>query len=131
MKNINSGKQMTDVWRFPSISRWEKSCGKHPTQKPVPLLTRIILANTDTNDWILDPFAGSSTTGIAANLSGRRFLGIEKESEFVELSRKRRIELDNPTIFSKYRKHLSDLKFLETTSCLCEPEIIYGHDLPF
>ncbi|MDE6526774.1 MAG: site-specific DNA-methyltransferase, partial [Muribaculaceae bacterium] len=68
MKAINDGKQMTDVWRLPAIGRWEKSCGKHPTQKPLALLTRIILASTDKNDWVLDPFAGSSTTGIAANL---------------------------------------------------------------
>lgn len=68
MKAINDGKQMTDVWRLPAIGRWEKSCGKHPTQKPLALLTRIILASTDEHDWILDPFAGSSTTGIAAKI---------------------------------------------------------------
>lgn len=131
MKDINSGKQMTDVWRFPAIGRWEKSCGKHPTQKPVPLLTRIILASTNANDWILDPFAGSSTTGIAANLSGRRFLGIEKESEFVELSKRRKIELDNHAVFSNYRKHIPDLKFVDADQSLSEPDIVYGLDLPF
>ena len=82
MKAINDGKQMTDVWRFPAIGRWEKSCGKHPTQKPLPLLVRMILASTKAGAWVLDPFAGSSTTGIAANLCGRRYLGIEKEKEF-------------------------------------------------
>ena len=86
MKAINDGKQMTDVWRLPAIGRWEKSCGKHPTQKPLALLTRIILASTDENDWILDPFAGSSTTGIAANLCGRRFLGMEQDESFCQLS---------------------------------------------
>ena len=74
MKAINDGKQMTDVWRLPAIGRWEKSCGKHPTQKPLALLTRIILAGTDEHDWILDPFAGSSTTGISANFCSRRLL---------------------------------------------------------
>lgn len=131
MRAINENKQMTDVWKFPSVARWEKSCGKHPTQKPVPLLTRIILANTNPGDWILDPFAGSSTTGIAANLSGRRFLGIEKEKEFVELSKRRRLELDNPVIFENYKKHISDLKFVKTAFCLSEPDLIYGQDLPF
>ena len=56
MKRLNDGKQMTDVWRLPAIGRWEKSCGKHPTQKPLALLTRIILACTDEGDWVMDPF---------------------------------------------------------------------------
>ena len=76
MKELNDGKQMTDVWRLPAIGRWEKTCGKHPTQKPLRLLVRMILASTNPGDWILDPFSGSSTTGIAANLCGRRFAGI-------------------------------------------------------
>ena len=62
MKEINGGTQMRDVWTLPAIAKWEKSCGKHPTQKPLPLLARIILASTKENDWILDPFSGSSTT---------------------------------------------------------------------
>ena len=66
---------MTDVWRMPAIGRWEKTCGKHPTQKPLRLLVRMILASTDEGDWILGPFSGSATTGIAANLCGRRFAG--------------------------------------------------------
>ena len=53
MKEINGGKQMKDVWPFPAIANWEKSCGKHPTQKPLPLLSRIILASTKHNAWIL------------------------------------------------------------------------------
>ena len=69
MKHINSDKQMTDVWHLPAIGRWEKSCGKHPTQKPLALLTRIILSSTEAGSWVLDPFAGSSTTGIAASLA--------------------------------------------------------------
>mgnify|MGYP000519630421 CR=1 FL=1 len=83
MKQINSNKQMTDVWQLPAIARWEKSCGKHPTQKPLSVLSRIILASTRGGAWILDPFTGSSTTGIAANLLGRRFLGIDREEEFI------------------------------------------------
>ena len=71
---------MTDVWRLSAIGRWEKSCGKHPTQKPLALLTRIVLASTNPGDWILDPFAGSSTTGIAANLCGRRGLLIMSQN---------------------------------------------------
>ena len=131
MKAINDGKQMTDVWRLPAIGRWEKSCGKHPTQKPLALLTRIILASTDEHDWILDPFAGSSTTGIAANLCGRRYLGIEKESDFAILGRDRRIELENNNIRDNYTGKLSDLNFLNQKSIVEEPIDCYGTDLPF
>lgn len=129
MKAINDGKQMTDVWRLPAIGRWEKSCGKHPTQKPLALLTRIILASTDTNDWILDPFAGSSTTGIAANLCGRRFMGIEKENDFAILSKARREEIDRPDIRQSYIKRLSDLNLLQSIFTN-EPFGEYS-DLPF
>ena len=113
MKAINEGKQMTDVWRLPAIARWEKSCGKHPTQKPLALLTRIILASTSPHAWILDPFSGSSTTGIAANLLGRRFLGIEKEKAFLELSKARRMEIDSLKVAEEYRSKISDIKVME------------------
>lgn len=132
MKLLNDGKQMTDVWRLPAIGRWEKSCGKHPTQKPLALLTRIILASTDENTWILDPFAGSSTTGIAACLTGRRFLGIEKEKEFVEISKNRRIELDVINKWTEYRSRIKDIGKscqLEVPGIASEPSIAY--DLPF
>lgn len=131
MKAINDGKQMTDVWRLPAIARWEKSCGKHPTQKPLALLTRIILASTDEHDWILDPFAGSSTTGIAANLCNRRFLGIENEEPFIKISRARRIEIDNPQIVIIYRNKLPDLSFMDTSKYACEPTEFFGNNLPF
>lgn len=130
MKAINEGKQMSDVWRLPAIGRWEKSCGKHPTQKPLSLLTRIILASTNYNNWILDPFSGSSTTGIAANICGRRFLGIEKEIEFVDMSRQRRLELDDISLLNKYKSKLSDLGFCEG-DIVAEPSSEYGDDLPF
>ena len=131
MKAINEGKQMTDVWRLPAIGRWEKSCGKHPTQKPLALLTRIILASTDEHDWILDPFAGSSTTGIAANLCGRRFLGIEQENNFAILGKNRREELNNQDIRTNYRDRLSDLSYLHQESFVQEPIDYYWMDLPF
>lgn len=131
MKAINNGKQMTDVWRLPAIGRWEKSCGKHPTQKPLALLTRIILACTDENDWILDPFAGSSTTGIAANLCGRRFLGIEKEKSFASVSRARREEINNLKIANSYKDHLRDLNVAMNFAIVQESEALYGFDLPF
>ena len=106
MKEINGGTQMRDLWSLPAIAKWEKSCGKHPTQKPLPLLARIILASTKENAWILDPFTGSSTTGIAANLLNRRFLGLDQEESFLELSKKRREEINNPDIRYEYRKKI-------------------------
>lgn len=131
MKAINDGKQMTDVWRLPAIATWEKTCGKHPTQKPLALLTRIILASTDEHDWILDPFAGSSTTGIAANLCGRRFLGIEQEHEFASLGCARRKELDDRDRALFLKKKLSDLNFISKEELASEPEITYSFELPF
>lgn len=131
MKAINDGKQMTDVWRLPAIGRWEKSCGKHPTQKPLALLTRIILASTDEHDWILDPFAGSSTTGIAANLCGRRFLGIEKELNFINLGKARRIEIAQPDIRQTYIQRISDLSYTQSADYANEPDFEYGLDIPF
>ena len=94
MKRFNDGKQMTDVWRLPAIWRWEKSQGKHPVQKPLSILTRIILASTNVGDWILDTFSGSSTTGIAANLCGRRFAGIEQDLDLCKMSVGRREEVN-------------------------------------
>jgi len=106
MKELNEGKQMKDVWKLPAIARWEKSCGKHPTQKPLSLLIRIILASTQKGAWILDPFAGSSTTGIAANLLGRRYLGIDQEAEFLEISKARKLEIENPATAELYKTKL-------------------------
>lgn len=106
MKELNGGKQMKDVWRLPTIARWEKSCGKHPTQKPLALLTRIILASTQKGAWILDPFTGSSTTGIAANLLGRRYLGIDQEVEFLKMSKARKLEIESSDIAAAYREKI-------------------------
>lgn len=135
MKEINDGKQMTDVWRLPAIARWEKSCGKHPTQKPLALLSRIILASTKCGAWILDPFAGSSTTGIAASLLDRRFLGIEKEEEFVKMSVARRKEIDSPKVFAEYRSKIHDIDKLEhmpdAPQDLFASEPLPAENLPF
>jgi site-specific DNA-methyltransferase (adenine-specific) len=111
MKQLNGDKQMKDVWKLPAIAPWEKSCGKHPTQKPLSVLTRLILASTKPNAWILDPFTGSSTTGIAANLANRRFLGIDQEEEFLTISKNRKIEIENP----KQQRH-TDKKLVVSTT---------------
>jgi site-specific DNA-methyltransferase (adenine-specific) len=86
MKELNGGKQMKDVWKFPTTSKSEKKFGKHPTQKPLELLKRIILASTDEGDQILDPFNGSGTTGVAARLLNRGYTGIEIEKEYLDLT---------------------------------------------
>lgn len=130
MKSINDGKQMTDVWRLPAIANWEKSCGKHPTQKPLSLLSRIILSCTNPNDWILDPFAGASTTGIAASLCGRRYLGIEQDPSFALLSKQRKEELSDDRVFNSYQKKLSDLSFLRNEQVQDSMDL-YGVELPF
>ena len=129
MKEINGSKQMTDVWNLPAIAKWEKSCGKHPTQKPLSLLTRILLASTKENDWVLDPFNGGGTTGIACSLLGRRYLGIDKELEYLELSKQRRIELDNTNKVYTYKSKIKDLDFFENNLFACEDIIEYN--LPF
>lgn len=80
------GKQMRSVWAITTPKPSEKKFGKHPTQKPQELLKRIILASTNKEDLILDPFSGSGTTGIISYLYGRNYIGIEKESEYLDLS---------------------------------------------
>jgi site-specific DNA-methyltransferase (adenine-specific) len=89
MKELNDNKQLKDVWEFPIISKKEKQFGYHPTQKPLILLERIILASTNENDIILDPFTGTSTTGIAAVKHNRKFIGIDLDKEYLEISEKR------------------------------------------
>jgi len=86
MRELNDGKQMKTVWRMSTPNGGEKEFGKHPTQKPVALLERIILASTREDDLIFDPFSGSSTTGVAAIQTHRKFVGSELESEFISLS---------------------------------------------
>lgn len=88
------GKQMRSVWAINTPQGIEKTFGKHPTQKPIELLKRIVLASTNKGDLILDPFTGSSTTGLAAYLLGRKFIGIDTEKEYLDLSIKRFEELD-------------------------------------
>ena len=95
MKKENGGKQMKDVWEFdvePELfecatsSKSEKKFGKHPTQKPIKLLERLIIAGSKKGDLILDPFNGSGTTGIVANSLERKYLGIEIDETFLKIT---------------------------------------------
>lgn len=89
MKKLNNGKQMKDVWKGGLIKSQEKKYGKHPTQKPLYLLERIILASTKENDIVLDPFCGSSTTGVACKMLNRKYIGIDNNLEYIKLSKER------------------------------------------
>ncbi len=89
MKETNRGKQMKSVWEIRPPESWEKRFGKHPTQKPVALLERILLASTNEGDLVLDPFAGSGTTLLAAFRLRRHALGCELSLDYVSLSIRR------------------------------------------
>lgn len=101
MKAANGGKQMRDLWHIPEPEGdqvvWsvptppprEKVHGRHPTQKPLALIERVLAASTAPGDLVLDPFAGSGTTGVAALRASCRFLGIERDPEYVALAGRR------------------------------------------
>ena len=89
MKESNRGKQMKSVWEIRPPEPWEKKFGKHPTQKPVALLERILLASTNEGDLVLDPFSGSGTTLLTAFRLRRHALGYELSAEFLSLSVRR------------------------------------------
>ncbi len=93
MKQRNGDKQMKNVWRFPAPGRGEKQHGKHPTQKPLALLERVLSASCPPGGRVLDPFNGSGTTGVAAAQLGMSYTGIERELEYLELSKRRLIEV--------------------------------------
>lgn len=93
MKELNDNKQMKDVWTTSLTKPSEKKQGKHPTQKPLEILERIILASTNENDLILDPFCGSSTTGIASVKLNRKYIGIDNSKEYLDLSIRRYKEI--------------------------------------
>lgn len=115
MKAENGGKQMRDVWNLPRAGdeelaadgegrvwtqitprKSEKAHGRHPTQKPLALLERIITASSHEDATVLDPFNGSGTTGVAALKLGRRYVGIDVDTQYLELS-KRRFEAERMT----------------------------------
>jgi site-specific DNA-methyltransferase (adenine-specific) len=89
MREIAGGKQMKSVWQMPAPDRAEKRFGKHPTQKPVALLERIILAASNGGDVVLDPFMGGGTTLLAALRRDRAMVGVGMDGLFVDLSLRR------------------------------------------
>ncbi len=89
MREANGGRQMKSVWHIKVPAAAEKTHGRHPTQKPLELIERCLLASTNPGDLVLDPFLGSGTTGVAAARHGRRFVGIEMNAPYAETARKR------------------------------------------
>jgi site-specific DNA-methyltransferase (adenine-specific) len=101
MKSDNGGKQMRDlwplpepdgeqvVWSIPTPGKSEKQSGRHPTQKPLALLERVIRAGSDPGQVVLDPFNGSGTTGVAAVSAGRRYFGIDVDDNYLDLTARR------------------------------------------
>ncbi len=89
MKAENHGKQMKNVWVFNAPSKNEKQFGKHPTQKPINLISRSLRASTKSGYIVFDPFMGSGTTGIAALLNDCFFIGVEREKKYYDLALKR------------------------------------------
>lgn len=89
MRQMNGGKQMRSVWEITAPKKSEKQFGKHPTQKPLALLERILLASTEPGDLVLDPFVGSGTTCVAALLNGRRSIGVDFEKKYLQIARRR------------------------------------------
>ncbi|MCZ2492066.1 DNA-methyltransferase [Dellaglioa carnosa] len=89
MREYNNGKQMKDVWTTSTIKMTEKRFGKHPTQKPIEIIERLVEAVSDENSLILDPFIGSGTTAVAGLKHNRNVLGIDMESEYLDIAVKR------------------------------------------
>ena len=91
------------------------------------------MASTQQGEWVLDPFCGSSTTGIAANLLGRRYLGIDQEKQYIEMGKNRREELENLQTYNKFRSKIKDIQLMDSLypSIIKEDtNMIYG-ELPF
>ena len=91
-----NGTQMRSVWSIPTSPHSEKEFGKHPTQKPLSLLKRVVASSTKDGDIILDPFNGGGTTGIASKIIGHRhYIGIDMNIEYIEMTRKKYEHLNN------------------------------------
>jgi site-specific DNA-methyltransferase (adenine-specific) len=93
MRELNGGKQMKSVWRLTAPGKTEKTHGRHPTQKPVSLLERLLMASCPQGGVVLDPFNGSGTTGVAAVQLGHSYIGVDLETEYLELTQARLLEV--------------------------------------
>ncbi len=89
MRQLNGGKQMKTVWKIKAPGAAEKKFGKHPTQKPVELVERCLLASSNPGDLVLDPFVGAGTSAVAALKTGRKCIGIDLDPASIQLGLKR------------------------------------------
>lgn len=108
LKQMNNGIEMPDVWTFARPGLWERVHGKHPTQKPLRLLYRILQVCTEKDFVVLDPFAGSCTTGIAAILLGRKFIGIDMNNQYLDYGIRRFAEITDLTSAKKILRKISE-----------------------
>ena len=102
LKKMNNGKQMRNVWDIPLTPPSEKKVGKHPSQKPMEVIERLVCGFTNEGDIVLDPFAGSGTISIVCRKHNRLSLGIESNKAYFNLAKKRLEELDK----TKYQLNL-------------------------
>ena len=89
LEHLHKGKYATNLWRIPSLKGTSKEKAGHPSQKPEALIERIILSSSAPDDVVVDPFLGSGTTSVVAQQLGRRWIGIEKNQEYVKMARAR------------------------------------------
>lgn len=95
LKEENNLKEVTDVWTTPTTSRNEKRFGRHPTQKPLAVMKRIIQASSTQGSLILDPFVGSGTSAVAGKILNRKVICIDKSKEFLDLAQQRVLDYKN------------------------------------
>lgn len=95
-KELNDGKQMRNFWQIPTAPSSERKFGKHPSQKPIALMERIVHAATTPNDLVLDCFAGSGSTLVACKKLGRGFIGVEKDKKYCKIAKSRLAEITVP-----------------------------------
>lgn len=108
LKQMNGGKEMPDVWKFARPGFWERTCGRHPTQKPLRLLYRILQVCTKEGFTVFDPFAGSCTTGVAANLMNRNFIGIDLNKDYLDLGIRRNRLIEDKEVAAKFLDKMSE-----------------------
>jgi site-specific DNA-methyltransferase (adenine-specific) len=89
LRHLLAGKYATNLLRVPSLKGSSKEKCGHPSQKPIELISKLIACSTDAGDVVLDPFLGSGTTAVVAQVLGRRWLGIENNPLYVELAQQR------------------------------------------
>jgi site-specific DNA-methyltransferase (adenine-specific) len=89
MKELNHGKQMRNYWEIPVTPKREREHGKHPSQKPLKVMERLVLAGTNEGDRVLDCFSGSGSTVMACEIFKRRWVAVEREAEYNELAQRR------------------------------------------